>query len=963
MSHTEFRVFVSAVTNEFGRARDALASDLRSRGILVKVQSDFRQEASSDTTLRKIHDYIRQCDAVVCVIGKCAGALPPEAAAAPFRSMLPKEIDDVSYTQWEFLFARHYKLRLSIYIASDEFTAETPDGREGDHLQERFVAYVKSQGLDRSYFSNPDHLCRLVLKEDWPRKANHKPIALPYPSLGNLFKGRQEFLDQIRDALTRAPGPLAVSALHGLGGVGKTRAAVEYGWRHQGEYAALLFVVADTAEALRRNIAALTGPLVLNLPEQTEEKEEVRLKAALDWLKAHPGWFLILDNLDTPEALAEAEDLIGRISGGHVVLTTRLSNFGGHLDPLELGVLTAGDATAFLLERTEKYRQRSNEDTASARALAIKLGQLALALEQASAYVSRHRIGFIRYAELWDQSWSRVAGWADQSITKYPRALAATWQTSVNQTGDAARQLLNRLAWFAPDPIPRSILQAGVPGVDGSDLEEAFLDLLSYSMVQRSGEFGDFAVHPLVQDATRRDLSEADRLKSLSEALQWISAVLGAAWFLTHPLMGHALAAAEHARALHVGAPSRLLSGLAYLLRCNGRREDAEPFLRDAIASSRNEVEGGALHTVRCLIDLSDHFLDADQVDKASDLMADLCAGLRSIPVKLQGEAMPMLKLLVQRMLDSRKYAELEPLLQAMDRIFAQADQQTQQRWEKETWEGSGYLSLRARWLIETGRYLEAVPVIQNAERLHAEVSENNWSVLDNLNSKAEDIINGGHFNLAEPLIIGLVGFGEVVLHRQDCRLARWINNYAVVLGKAGREKEAEHQIRRALSLAEQIQVPEGTIATILQNLAKVLSDLHRYSEAELFCRRAVGIVCKLRGEMDASVADLRDDLARLLLKLGRPGEAFDQSVIAVGIQNQRFTNQHLVQVFAEKYARTLADALIALGREADAHLVRHKLDGDPNDKAGRASWSWTEILREIAETDRHTREMAGRHR
>src|SRR5271169_2446916 len=114
MPQDQFRVFLSAVTSELGKARDALGADLRSRDTLLWVQSDFRQETGSDTTLKKLHDYIRDCSAVVCVIGGRSGACPPAAAAAPFIPMLPPGISEASYTQWEFFFARHYKRRLSI---------------------------------------------------------------------------------------------------------------------------------------------------------------------------------------------------------------------------------------------------------------------------------------------------------------------------------------------------------------------------------------------------------------------------------------------------------------------------------------------------------------------------------------------------------------------------------------------------------------------------------------------------------------------------------------------------------------------------------------------------------------------------------------------------------------------------------------------------------------------------------
>src|SRR5262249_19074104 len=173
--------------------------------------------------------------------------------------------------------------------------------------------------------------------EDRPPRPVPKPTPLPYPSLGSLFKGRDAFLQDLHRSLTRDAGRTAItgSALHGLGGIGKTRAAVEYARAHEAEYTALLFVIAETPEALRRNLAALAGPLILDLREQDEPKEDVRLKAVLDWLKRHAGWLLILDGLDTPEAVNGANDLLSRLIGGHVLITSRLANFAGHFDPLE----------------------------------------------------------------------------------------------------------------------------------------------------------------------------------------------------------------------------------------------------------------------------------------------------------------------------------------------------------------------------------------------------------------------------------------------------------------------------------------------------------------------------------------------------------------------------------------------------------------------------------------------------
>jgi hypothetical protein len=58
--------------------------------------------------------------------------------------------------------------------------------------------------------------------------------------------------------------------LHGLGGVGKTQLAVEYAWKHLGGYKAVLWLRADSPEALDANLAGLAG--LLGLPEASAKE-------------------------------------------------------------------------------------------------------------------------------------------------------------------------------------------------------------------------------------------------------------------------------------------------------------------------------------------------------------------------------------------------------------------------------------------------------------------------------------------------------------------------------------------------------------------------------------------------------------------------------------------------------------------------------------------------------------------
>jgi Domain of unknown function (DUF4062) len=97
------KIFLSAVSKEFGLYRDALRHDLTRHDVEVKIQEDFK-ELGGDT-LDKLDVYIASCDAVVHLIGEMSGAAPLAGERqrllekhADFGALTPPE--GASYTQW-----------------------------------------------------------------------------------------------------------------------------------------------------------------------------------------------------------------------------------------------------------------------------------------------------------------------------------------------------------------------------------------------------------------------------------------------------------------------------------------------------------------------------------------------------------------------------------------------------------------------------------------------------------------------------------------------------------------------------------------------------------------------------------------------------------------------------------------------------------------------------------------------
>ncbi|KPJ92733.1 MAG: hypothetical protein AMJ53_08775, partial [Gammaproteobacteria bacterium SG8_11] len=677
------KIFLSAVSGQFKDCREALRSDLAAMGAEVVVQEDFQQ--GPGTLLEKLEHYIVDCDRVIALVGSAYGAQPEPSA-------LPEGIPARSYTQWEYYFARGERLNgeqappkpVYVYLASPDYLTQLGEVQQPaveTQRQQQFIQAIEASNKDRNTFDSLNHLARLVLRDGFRLDSarTHQLLIhnLPYDSLGSLFKGRDQILEDIKTNLSttanteRATAIVAKHAIHGLGGVGKTRLAVEYAWQTIADYEASLFVIADAPENLARNLAELCSAQILNLPEQAATEQDTQVDAVLRWLNEHSDWLLILDNVDSPEAAVAVEKLLPTLQRGHVLITSRRAEWGNSVHRMPLDILKEDDAVAFLLDKTIA-RTMTEQDEHAAHALANTLDGLALALEQAGAFINKMHLSFEQYQTRWEEQEAKLR---EFPVKDYPKPLAITWETSFAQLTAEAQQLLNVLCWFAPDPTTLDTLRKddnSDAAVDVSDLEDHLAELEGLSLLKWELGQGSFSVHRLVQDITQGRLTEEEHERSLDMALNLINQALPSdpppndvrSWWLWEPLHPHVNRVIAAADAAGITTPTaRVMNELALYLQAKGVFAEAEPLYRRALAIG--ELSWGENHP-DVAIDLNNlaQLLQAtNRLDEAEPLMRRALAIDDASYGKDSPEVARDLNNLAQLLQDTNRLEEAEPLM------------------------------------------------------------------------------------------------------------------------------------------------------------------------------------------------------------------------------------------------------------------------------------------------------------
>ncbi|MEQ9480760.1 tetratricopeptide repeat protein [Coleofasciculus sp. F4-SAH-05] len=706
------------------------------------------------------------------------------------------------------------------------------------------------------------------------------------------FVGRSDVLKQLHQQLQQTDR-IAICAVAGMGGVGKTELALQYALHHrkQGTYpGGLCWIQAGESVVGTQTVSFARTQLDLQLPDGLDLTEQV----AYCWRHWRLGDVLfIFDDVrnyrQIKSYLPPAE------SRFKVLITTRRQRLGASFQMRPLDVLTEEAAIALLVSLIGQ--ERIEVELEQAKRLCQDLGCLPLGLELVGRYLQRK-------PDLSLEKMSQRLGLKHRSLNNpdpdmtAQLGVEAAFELSWLELSQEAQKLACFLSLFALAPIPWKWVEQCWSDEDVEELEDIRDDeLVNLSLLARVDK-ESYQLHRLIREFLKekfKELTEASELKQrfclgmVIVAAQIPETPTKDDIVIATPMIPHlAEAATTQQDWLSDEDITCPFVGLGRFYEGQGLYKKALPWFKQCLLATRERLGDEHPSVAISLNNLATLYWYQGRYAEAEPLF------LQALELKKRrlGDGHPSVATSLNNL----------ALLYSSQGRYGEAESLYQQALElRKRWLGDDHphvatsLNNLAGLYSLQERYGKAEPLyLQALELYKRRLGDDHPDVARSLNNLATLYWYQGRYAEAEPLYLQALELYKRRLGDDHPDMASSLNNLANLYKSQGRYGEAKPLFLQALELKKRrLGDDHPDVATSLHNLANLYKSQGRYGEAEPLFLQALDLSKRRLGDDHPDVASSLHDLANLYKSQGRYGEAELLLQQALELYKRRLGDDH----------------------------------------------------------------------
>ncbi|WP_338420898.1 tetratricopeptide repeat protein [Microcystis wesenbergii] len=677
-----------------------------------------------------------------------------------------------------------------------------------------------------------------------------------------------------------------MSTLTGMGGIGKTELARQFGWQQWQEKAypggiCWLNVAESDGGFIGTSILDFARVhLKLTLPDEGELDVKIRY-CWQNWLAGN-----VLIIFDDVRDYQQIRDYLPpqEEKRFQVLITTRKEYLSATIATFRVEVLKEKDALDLL--RSYLADNRIDTQIEAAKLLCQDLGYLPLGLELVARLLVRRqdwKISKIR---------QKLAekGLDEPILAKNPkfhgemtaeRGLKAAFNLSWEElhSEPEAQILALYLSLFALAPFPKGMILDLFPDEDGDTVEEWLTDsLVHLSLVKDTGD-GWYEIHTLLRRYFRDKLEASSHAEPAKRRYCIIMAKKSAEMPQNPtlkkveeftPFIPHLQASVkEYSEYIADEDLFWSYTGLARYYEGQGLYAAAEPYYQACLTATRTHLGDNHPDVATSLNNLALLYQSQGRYTEAEPLYLEALDLRKQLLGDNHPDVPSSLNNLAALYESQGRYTEAEPLLlEALDltkRLLGYNHPHVAQS-----------LNNLAYLYNSQGRYTEAEPLLLEALDLTKRLlGYNHPHVAQSLNNLAYLYNSQGRYTEAEPLYLEALDLTKRLLGYNHPHVAASLNNLALLYQSQGRYTEAEPLYLEALDLTKQLLGDNHPdVPSSLNNLAALYESQGRYTEAEPLLLEALDLTKRLLGYNHPHVAQSLNNLAYLYNSQGRYTEA-----------------------------------------------------------------------------------------